>query len=424
VLELPPDRSARVDVGLTPALSHLAAALERARRVDELERLATVDPVTALFNARHLELVLKREVSRCERFGGSLCLLFVDLDHFKDVNDQLGHRVGTTLLGDLGRVMVESIRQTDYAFRYGGDEFALLLVEATKAAGARVADRVRRAIEAHGGRYHDVRSAVTASIGVATFPTDATSVDGLLQRADAAMYAAKDRGRNSVYTLDLGVRGAGSTGQSADVTTTLSMDVNHPIILWDVMGTLVTEPFVEDVPLHFRTTLERLLQEKDPQAWIRFERGEIDEDEYCAQFFRDRRPVDKNALKAAMQRSYDFMPGVEDLLASLHAVGVPMYTLSNYSAWYALIEEKLRLSRWVAWDFVSCHTGFRKPEPEAYASVLERLGVPAERCVFVDDRAKNIEGARRMGMQAILRPDDPDALRAELIRAGIPVPLP
>ena len=424
VLELAPDRDPDLDAQIRSTLPHLAAALLRIRRIEELERLASIDPVTGLFNARHLERVLQREVSRCERFGGSLCLLFLDLDHFKDVNDGLGHLVGTTLLADLGRVMVKTIRQTDYAFRYGGDEFAVLLIEASKASGARVADRVRRAVEGHARTYEDIRKTITASIGVATFPTDATSVDGLLQRADAAMYAAKDRGRNFVYTLDLEARSSKSTGQPASGAVNLSGQVSLPIILWDVMGTLVTEPFVHDVPRHFETTLEQLLQEKDPGAWIRFERGEIDEDEYCALFFRDRRAVDKAALKAAMQQSYDLMPGVEDLLSSLRRVGVPMYALSNYSAWYELIEEKLELSRWLSWDFVSCHTGFRKPEPEAYAVALERLEVSAERCVFVDDRAKNVEAARRMGMQAILRPEDPDALRAELVRAGVPVPLP
>jgi len=402
---------------------HLAVALDRCERFEELERLSTVDPATGLFNSRHLESVLRREVSRCERFGGSLCLLFLDLDRFKSVNDQLGHTAGTGFLANIGRVLLEGIRQTDYAFRYGGDEFAVLLVEATKTSGSRVADRLRQAISSHAQRYGDARREVTVSVGVATFPTDATSVDALLSRADAAMYAAKDRGRNAVYTLDLGPRqhGNGFSGDLSADTTTLSMDVDRPILLWDIMGTLVTEPFVEAVPRHFGVSLEQLIQQKDPQAWIRFERGEIDEDEYCATFFRDRRPVDKRALKDAMSAAYDFLPGVEALLQSLHANGVPMYALSNYSPWYALIEHELRLSRWLAWDFVSCHTGFRKPEPEAYASVLEALGVPAERCIFVDDRVKNVEGARRMGMQAILRPDDPEALGAELLRSGIPV---
>lgn len=423
VLAVPDD--ALEPSALAPALTHLAAALDRSSRFEALERLSTIDPVTGLFNARHLQSALEREVSRCERFGGSLCLLFLDLDHFKAVNDSLGHPAGTALLADIGRLLLESIRQTDYAFRYGGDEFAILLVEATKVSGTRVADRVRRSIESRSQRWSDARGRITASIGVATFPTDAGSVQSLIARADAAMYAAKDRGRNAVYTINLGgrERRPSSAGHGLEDTMTLT-PVNQPVLLWDVMGTLVTEPFIDAVPRHFQTSLELLLQEKDPQAWIRFERGEIDEDQYCAEFFRDRRPVDKHALKSAMRDAYDFMPDIEEILSSLHANGVAMYALSNYSPWYQIIEDKLRISRFVGWDFVSCHTGFRKPEPEAYATVVEKLGVTADQCVFVDDRTKNVDAARRMGMKAILRPDDPDALRAELVRCGIPVQLP
>lgn len=422
VLDLPdePERTSSIE----RQWPHVVAALDRARRFEALERLSTIDAATGLYNARHLEAVLKREVSRAERFGGDLCLLFLDLDHFKDVNDQLGHPTGTLLLRDIGKLLLACIRQTDYAFRYGGDEFAVLLVEATKASATRVADRIRRSIVAHGRRFADARRGVTASIGVATFPSDAASVEALLSRADAAMYAAKERGRNTVYTLDLPTRveTVGLAGAPGASVGTVTADVDQPILLWDVMGTLVTEPFVEAVPQHFGVSLEQLLREKDPHAWIRFERGEIDEDEYCASFFRDRRPVDKLGLKAAMQGAYDFLPGVPELLAALQGASVPMYALSNYSPWYALIEEKLEISRWVSWDFVSCHTGYRKPEPEAYAVVLERLGVVAERCVFVDDRMKNVEGARRMGMQAILRPEDPIRLIDALVRCGIPVP--
>ncbi len=402
---------------------HVDAFLQRSDRMSELQLLSTVDSVTGLYNARHLEAVLRREVSRCQRFGGSLCLLFIDLDRFKEVNDQLGHTVGTSLIAQIGRLLPEATRQTDYAFRYGGDEFAVLLVEASKEAGTHVGHRVRGFVREHCSRFRDARKDVTASVGVASFPGDASSVETLLARADAAMYAAKEAGRDEVYTLDLRLDALTTPKVAGPTVTseTTTIDVEENVILWDVMGTLVDEPFVEAMPRFFGMSLEQLIAEKDPHSWIRFERGEIDEDEYCRLFFNDRRPVDKAGLKQAMRDAYHWLPGTEELLTELNDLPVRMYALSNYSRWYELIEDKLRLSRYISWDFVSCHTGHRKPDPEAYAIVLERLAVSGDRCVFVDDRAKNVEGARRMGIKGILRPPEPGQLRKQLFDLGVPV---
>lgn len=98
-----------------------------------------------------------------------------------------------------------------------------------------------------------------------------------------------------------------------------------------------------------------------------------------------------------------------------------MHAFSNYSPWYILIEQKLALSRYMSWDFVSCRTGFRKPEAEAYQFAIDRLGVAPETCLLIDDREKNVAGARQAGMQAILRPDHIDALREKLREYGVTV---
>ena len=118
------------------------------------------------------------------------------------------------------------------------------------------------------------------------------------------------------------------------------------------------------------------------------------------------------------------MDGVETLLAELKASGYPMYALSNYSCWYRLIEDKLALSRYVAWDFVSCRTGLRKPAAEAYRFAADRLGVRPGECVFVDDRETNVAGALAVGMQAILRREPIDELRGKLREHGVTVGIP
>jgi HAD superfamily hydrolase (TIGR01509 family) len=193
----------------------------------------------------------------------------------------------------------------------------------------------------------------------------------------------------------------------------------RPILLFDVMGTLVTEPFEMDVPKFFGMSLEQLFRVKHPTAWIEFEHGRIDEDEYCARFFTDGRGIDKVAFKEMMRSSYEWMDGVEPLLAELASNGYSMHALSNYSSWYQIIEEKLGLSRYVEWTFVSCRTGVRKPDPEAYLGAARALNVPPSQCIFIDDRKKNVAAAIEVGMQAILRTPNIDDLRRELAQLGV-----
>lgn len=192
----------------------------------------------------------------------------------------------------------------------------------------------------------------------------------------------------------------------------------RPILLWDVMGTLVHDPFFVEMPEFFEMSFDDLLAAKHPSAWVEFELGRRTEREFLDAFFADGRAFDQEGFVDAVAASYRWLPGLETLLEELHGSGLPMHAFSNYPVWYRLIEERLRLSRFLEWTFVSCLTGTRKPQADAYEKVLEQLGVPAERCVFIDDRRSNCEAARAQGIQAV-RFEGVDALRASFGDLGL-----
>lgn len=189
-------------------------------------------------------------------------------------------------------------------------------------------------------------------------------------------------------------------------------------LLLDVMGTLVHDPFYDEMPAYLGMSLEELLAAKHPTAWVEFELGEIDEETLFERFFRDGRALDGAALKAHMARSYRLLDGVEPLLRDLRERGVPMHVLSNYSDWWRDVEAGTELSRFVSWSFVSCDLGLRKPDPEIYLCAARRLGLAPERCLFVDDKQRNVAAARRVGMEAV-RFEGAEGLRRELERRGV-----
>jgi FMN hydrolase / 5-amino-6-(5-phospho-D-ribitylamino)uracil phosphatase len=190
------------------------------------------------------------------------------------------------------------------------------------------------------------------------------------------------------------------------------------VLLLDVMDTLVRDPFYVDVPAFFGMSLAELLAQKDPHAWPRFERGEIDEAAMLATFFADRRTFDHDAFRAHVKAGYAFVPGVEAILEELASRGVPMFALSNYPTWSEWIDERLGLDRFVEWRFVSWRTGVRKPDPEAYRGPARQLGVTLAECLFVDDRDANCRAARELGMPAH-RFSDAATWRTELVRRGL-----
>src|SRR5579872_308417 len=161
---------------------------------DRLQALATSDPLTDLPNHRGIAGILASEVERACRYHRQLVVLFVDLDHFKAVNDTLGHSAGDVLLKEFAQSAKESLRATDVLGRWGGEEFVAVLPENDREQGLAVAERLRAQIAA--ARFSNVEGVrVTCSIGVASFPEAGTTVNELVSQADGAMYAAKRLGR-------------------------------------------------------------------------------------------------------------------------------------------------------------------------------------------------------------------------------------
>jgi FMN hydrolase / 5-amino-6-(5-phospho-D-ribitylamino)uracil phosphatase len=184
------------------------------------------------------------------------------------------------------------------------------------------------------------------------------------------------------------------------------------------MDTLVVDPFRQVMPDFFGMTLREMLELKQPGAWVRFELSELTEAEFLATFFKDGRQYDREGFKACVRASYEWVDGIEPLLASLVARGIDMHALSNYPEWYAWIEERLGLSRYLSWTFVSCDTRVRKPDPRAYELAARRLGLPPEQVLFVDDRVINCDAARAVGMSAIHFDGDVATLQRALVAAG------
>jgi HAD superfamily hydrolase (TIGR01509 family) len=158
---------------------------------------------------------------------------------------------------------------------------------------------------------------------------------------------------------------------------------------------------------------------KHPTAWSRFEVGELSEPEFLATFFRDPRPYDTEAFRLCVRNAYAWVDGMQDLLAEHKSSGTSMHVLSNYPEWYLWIEERLRVSAYAPWTFVSCRTKVRKPDPEAFLRAARHLDVHASACLFVDDRAINCDAARAVGMPAIQFDGDVDALRDHLRARGL-----
>jgi HAD superfamily hydrolase (TIGR01509 family) len=171
--------------------------------------------------------------------------------------------------------------------------------------------------------------------------------------------------------------------------------------LFDVMDTLVTEPFHETIPAFFGTTRAQLEDQQSEAAWRQFECGEIDEPTYFASYFEDGRRFDHEGLCECVRSAYQWLDGMEALLASLHKRGVEMHVLSNYPMWYQMIEAKLHVSRYLPWSFVSCRTGLRKPDDRAYLGAAETLKKRPADLLFIDNDAENCVAAERAGLEAI-----------------------
>lgn len=190
------------------------------------------------------------------------------------------------------------------------------------------------------------------------------------------------------------------------------------VVLFDVMDTLVRDPFRHDMPRFFGMTLGEMIAAKHPRAWIEFELGAWDEPTFLESFFADGRTYDHAAFRECVFGGYELLPGIEPLLESLRGRGVPLYAASNYPCWWREIESRTALSRFVRWGFVSCELGFRKPDARFFEAITTELGVEPASCVFVDDQPRNCDAAASLGFDAI-RFEGADALEVALRTRGL-----
>jgi len=174
----------------------IATPIENSKLYAQAEQRARIDELTGLFNRRHFEERLNEEVSRHSRHGDIFSIFLLDLDNFKAYNDRYGHPAGDILLNRVGKIINSSVRNTDPAFRYGGDEFVVILPLTTTDNAQVVADRVRQRIA---DKMEKGESPVTCSIGLASYPSDGAVSRELVTVADTALYFAKSTGGNRVY---------------------------------------------------------------------------------------------------------------------------------------------------------------------------------------------------------------------------------
>ncbi len=201
MVELPDN--CRIQIATNTVIQFSAVDDLGARAVEKLSRTITTDPLTGCGNRYHLQQRLDQEVHYAQRHREPLGMLLADLDFFKAVNDEFGHLAGDAVLKSLGDTLLDSVRTEDAVFRYGGEEFCVLLRN-TDAQGMLVlAERIRSVVESTAVAFENLDLRVTISIGAAILPADDSGDDEtLLYRADMALYQAKAAGRNQVVLYE------------------------------------------------------------------------------------------------------------------------------------------------------------------------------------------------------------------------------
>ena len=181
-------------------LARSRTLLDFRAHLETCEEAAYTDHLTGTANRRRFDQQLELEIERAARYGHPLCLLLLDIDDFKKINDEFGHKAGDEVINHLAKILHEGVRSPDLAARIGGDEFAVLLVETTLVKGLEVADRLRQTIKA--SYFSTAESGtikITASMGIAELISDERTTPELLaRRADAALYEAKRQGRDRI----------------------------------------------------------------------------------------------------------------------------------------------------------------------------------------------------------------------------------
>ncbi|MBI5828831.1 MAG: GGDEF domain-containing protein [Chloroflexi bacterium] len=173
--------------------NQVSVALEKAQLHEQVLRESITDGLTGLYNHRYLDTFIQKELAACARYRHGLALLMLDIDHFKQYNDAHGHPAGDAVLQQVGRILLKNVRGADLVARYGGEEFTVVLPETELEGALAAAEKIRAAVEA----FPFPLGRLTASLGVATCASGITDTD-LIERADRALYAAKNAGRNRV----------------------------------------------------------------------------------------------------------------------------------------------------------------------------------------------------------------------------------
>ena len=174
-------------------------AIENAQILERIQELTITDDATQLFNSRFLHTALQTEFERSRRFHSEFSVIFIDLDHFKHINDQHGHLIGTELLIEVAQLIQKTTRSVDSVFRYGGDEFVILLPQTSKTAAVEVAQRLLQVLRAK--VFLQIRGLslkMTASFGISTYPQDGDHPEAVLQAADTIMYSVKKSNRDNI----------------------------------------------------------------------------------------------------------------------------------------------------------------------------------------------------------------------------------
>jgi diguanylate cyclase (GGDEF)-like protein len=184
---------------LLKLVDHAAIALERASLYQQMSDLAVTDDLTKLYNFRHLDRALENEIRRGQRYGSKVSLVFLDMDYFKNVNDQYGHLRGSKVLVEVAQLLVRSLRDVDIVARYGGDEFVIVLPQTSVQSTLKIMERVQEVLRKSEFLKEDgLRLKLSASFGIAGFPDHAKNKADLVRLADQAMYRAKGLGRDRI----------------------------------------------------------------------------------------------------------------------------------------------------------------------------------------------------------------------------------
>jgi diguanylate cyclase (GGDEF)-like protein len=209
VIELVNYRAATLTTETTAFLrvlcDYAAIAIQNVRAVERIQELTITDDCTGLYNSRHLFSVTESELERSRRFNLPFSLIFIDLDHFKRVNDLYGHLTGSRLLAEIARTIKHNVRGIDSAFRYGGDEFIVLLPQTGKDAALEVTQRLLHSL--HETRYllsEGLELRMLASFGIASYPEDGSTIQEIIGAADEMMYLVKNSSRGNIAVAQRG----------------------------------------------------------------------------------------------------------------------------------------------------------------------------------------------------------------------------